>query len=143
MNTHLTDFEPLAANAITLTDEQIDQAADMIVGAAQEAQQWQTYLLALAARGLQQWLSEVAPELSCSYDAAEAATGAVFCDASRLKLCLLASGSLSDEVVQIPEHAIARHDVHLYVLADVQEELRQVAIAAALRPDQLMSRQQK
>ncbi|MGP1374988.1 MAG: DUF1822 family protein [Almyronema sp.] len=139
LDSHFPDFEPLSPVSIPLSADQVHWAADLTATLSEADQQWQSYLLALAVQGLWRWLSETAPDLKLSDLPTTAPLGAVTCYIGDFKLSLLASGSFSDEAVRVPLDVVKPGDTHLYVLAEVQEEYRQVAIAAALRHDQLIS----
>jgi Protein of unknown function (DUF1822) len=121
------DFDRLPIDAITLSDAQSDRALALSQTAA-PAQQWQTYLDALAAAGFGEWLQERAPSLSPS----PAAAGPLLVNGFRLWL-VTADG---DAEVAVPRRALAS-PAHFYVMVDVWEEQQQVAVSGCLRYDQL------
>ncbi|MGP1387785.1 MAG: DUF1822 family protein [Thainema sp.] len=130
--TNSSNFEPMADTIISLTDDHITQATRMAANRP-DAQQWSTYLNMLVLYGVQQWLqqaefSQTVCHLSEKYG--------VQCNISDYRLCVLPMTSLTEERVQLPDLETA--DIaHLYVLAEVQEEVAQVNILAGLRADKL------
>ncbi|NEQ32693.1 MAG: DUF1822 family protein [Leptolyngbya sp. SIO4C5] len=158
-DTPFADFEPLSPTSVSLNDDQMSWAISATESIADAAQHWRAYLLALAVAGWQQWLGTTATDLrsnceslAAPYERAVCQIGLVASSTDpapslgnfdhEFHLSLLVSGSLSDEVVLLPRAAVTAAQSHFYVLVEVQEEQRQVAIAAILRHDQLMARLQ-
>lgn len=147
----LIDFEVLPAEAIALHPECIDQAVQLSSRIASETRQWQTYLNALALFGFEQWLSERASEIPVNQEHCSilqpqyANVIEAVCNlrVGEFNLCLLTTGTLTDEVV-IPRAAIdlPEYTAHFYVVLEVQEEQEQATIRGFLRHDQLVDLRQ-
>lgn len=143
------DFEPDAeftiqgATTLTLDPEAMAWAVQVSQPISDETEQWQSFLRAIALRGFQQWLEMGALDLAACYDPNTAPPVGINCRVGGFRLCLLPQGSLSDDVITIPQTTLddARHCAHLYVLVDVQEEADQVTILSSLRHDQLRAYQ--
>ena len=143
------NFEALPPEAVMLSPDQVDRALQWSSAAGDRSQQWQTYLLALARVGFEQWLSDRAPELPQLRDHAlppspesDAIATLGHCSVGDFKLCLLAMGSVSDDRIEIPATAIdnPEHLAHFYVLLAVEEEQDCVQVQACFRYDSLRSR---
>ena len=143
------DFEAFPVAAIALEPSNIERAIQISNAIPNESQQWQTYLNALALFGFAQWLEErgadiplesanstvLRPEYANVFQAVANLTVESF------KLCLIATGSLTDEEVIIPQAVIDLPEfaAHFYVLIEIQEEFEQVIIRGFLRRDRLDS----
>jgi hypothetical protein len=135
-----TDFRFLLPEIIWLEPEHFEQAkeiSDLVNG---EALQWQTHLNALALLGFEKWLNDRIPEQAVYRDA----TGIVnvcYLKFGEFKLCLIASEGLLDEVINVPQDAIASPELaaHFYVVLEVLEEQGQVIIKGFLRYDQVVN----
>jgi Protein of unknown function (DUF1822) len=121
------DFDRLPVDAVALSPEQSDRAL-ALSQTAPPAQQWQTYLDALAAIGFREWLQDRAPTL----DLVAATAEPLQINGFRLWL-VTADG---DAEVAVPRRALA-NPAHFYVMVDVWEEQQQVAVSGCLRYDQL------
>ncbi|MFQ4136386.1 DUF1822 family protein [Nodosilinea sp. PGN35] len=139
------EFSPLRATTAALSLEAVGWAAQMGQQVPDSAQQWPTFLRAMALRGLQHWLEAGALDLAFYYNRHQPPTPGINGRVGDYRLCLVAQGSLSDDEVTIP--AVTVHDptgfAHLYILAEVQEEVDQVTILAGLRRDRLLTLQQQ
>ncbi|WP_017302223.1 DUF1822 family protein [Nodosilinea nodulosa] len=135
------EFEPLRSTTVTLTAESIRWAAEICRREADLAQQWPTFLRAMALAGLQQWLAAGSGGLSLRYAPDQVPTPDRLYRVNDFRLCLVAQGSLSDEVVTIPQGTLddRTNFAHLYILAEVHEEADQVTILAGLRRDRLLA----
>lgn len=148
----LLDFEALPTEAIALEPDHIERAVQLSSQVGNEAQQWQTYLNALALFGFKQWLNERALDIrldleDCSiFQPSYAnAIAAVFnLKVGEFKLCLIAIGSLTDEEITMPRAVIDLPEfiAHFYVLLEIQEEQEQAIIRGFLRYDELVNNQQ-
>lgn len=148
----LLDFEALPTEAIALEPDCIEQAVHLSSQVVNEAQQWQTYLNALALFGFKQWLNERATDIpidleDCSiFQPSYAnAIAAVFnLKVGEFKLCLVAIGSLADEEITMPRAVIDIPEfiAHFYVLLEIHEEQEQAIIRGFLRYDELVNQQQ-
>ncbi|MBW4653744.1 MAG: DUF1822 family protein [Kaiparowitsia implicata GSE-PSE-MK54-09C] len=135
------EFEPWRSSMVTLSAAAIDWAVQICQQEPDVAQQWPTFLRAMAVQGLQQWLEAGAQDIAIYYDRNRPPNPTVTCRVNDFRLAVVAQGSLSDEVVTIPQSAVddAANFAHLYVLAEVQEEADQVTILAGLRRDRLLA----
>ncbi len=146
----LLDYASLPAAAVSLDAAQVDQATAMS-RQVNEPQQWQTYLNALAAFGLEQWLAERAPNLAVNLDdfttrrlADTAAMVVSRVSVGDFKLCLITQGSGLDDVITVPSVAVTQPTLaaHFYVLLEVAEEQEQVTVLGFMRYDQLITQLQ-
>lgn len=139
------DFTVSSLDTITLTSEQIEQAAQLSNSLPQSEEQWQTYLNALALLGFESWLHQRSPELILNQNNNIKILNAI-CQLKigEFKLCLLTQGTLDDATITIPKTAVdSPNDIaHLYVLVAVDEEQEQVSIEGVIRYDQLRNYQQ-
>ncbi|GET36990.1 DUF1822 family protein [Microseira wollei] len=143
------DFEAFPVEAIALESANIERAIQISSAIPNESQQWQTYLNALALFGFEQWLDERASDIpleSAKSTVLQPQYANVFPAVANLnvgsfKLCLIATGSSSDEEVIIPQPAIDLPEfaAHFYVLIEIQEEFEQAIIRGFLRRDRLNS----
>lgn len=146
------DFAALPAEAIALEPNQIDQAVQLSHPIRREAQQWQTYLNALALFGFEQWLSERAAELPINREHCSvlqpqyANVMEVVCNlrVGEFNLCLVAIGSLSDQTIDLPRAVVdlPEFTAHFYVVLEILEEQEQAKVWGFLRHDQLISLRQ-
>ncbi|MBE9107897.1 DUF1822 family protein [Nodosilinea sp. LEGE 07298] len=139
------EFDPLRATTITLSTEAVSWAAQVGQQVPDGAQQWSTFLRAMALQGLRQWLEAGALDLALYYDRHQPPTPGINGRVGDYRLCLVAQGSLSDDEVAIPAATVQDETdfAHLYILAEVQEEVDQVTILAGLRRDRLLALQQQ
>ncbi len=145
----LFDFEVLPTEAIALDPNSIDTAVQLCSQIANEAQQWQTYLNALALLGFEQWLSERAADIpvereNCSVlqpQYANVIDAVCNLKVGKFKLCLLATGTTITPVVNVPKAVIdiPEYTAHFYVVLEVQEEQEQVTLRGFLRYDELVN----
>ena len=120
-------FSRLSANTVDLSDTSIQWAAHLSQNISDDAEQWQTFLSALAIAGFDQWLQEGAFTLSGSYRHDRALVQGSNFQVREHSLCILASDLGESEVsVDIAD------DIYWYVLVDVREELNQVSIVGGL-----------
>ena len=137
----------LTPDSIALSEAQVHQAMDLAHHAVLEAEQWQTYLTALALLGLQAWLDKRSPELKLESDFLQAGSlsaesprrpaaaslsqqvGAVRIAQSQIHL--LTTDCLADPLVAAPQLSPdARPD--FYLLVEVLEELSEVRLRGYL-----------
>lgn len=143
------DFEAFPVEAIALESANIDRAIQISSAIPNESQQWQTYLNALALFGFEQWLNERAADIplnSADSTVLQPQYANVFQAVANLtvgsfKVCLIATGSLTDEEVIIPQTVIDLPEfaAHFYVLIEIQEEFEQAIIRGFVRRDRLDS----
>jgi hypothetical protein len=142
----------------SLTPEQITQASQFSEAAPSEAEQWYTYLVALALLGTNAWFQERAPELRRNSSwlhhnqLRPRSSSAIQYLAERIaplqigefKLHLLAVDDLQDSLIPVPRSAIDQPEAvpHFYLLVEVLEEVGQICVYSFLRHDQLLSQQQ-
>ena len=146
----LLDFQALPTEAVDLSLEMIDQALELSGQIPNEQLQWQTYLNVLALCGFEEWLGTRATNLTleredCSVN--EPATANAIAAVSNLKvnefkLCLIATGSLTDEEVTLPRAVVDLPEfvAHFYVLVEVQEEQDTAVVYGFLSYDELVNR---
>lgn len=143
------EFEAFPVAAIALESANIERAIQISILIPNLSQQWQTYLNALALFGFEQWLEERGADIplnSANSTVLQPQYANVFQAVSNLtvgsfKLCLIATGSLTDEEVIIPQAVIDLPEfaAHFYVLIEIQEEFEQAIIRGFLRRDRLTS----
>jgi hypothetical protein len=148
----LDELEILPLEAISLTPEQMERAAELSDRATHPHQRWQVYLNSLALIGFEAWLEQRTTDLtlnshSCTILEPELMDAAIaVCNlyANGFKLCLIGTGSLLENELAIPKAAIDDTDLkaHFYVPIEVNEEQGQVLITGFLRSDQLNQHQQ-
>lgn len=139
------EFDPLQSTTVTLPASAVDWAVQVCQQEPDTARQWPTFLRAMALKGLQQWLEAGAQDMALYYEASQLSDPGITCRVNDFRLCLVAQGSLSDEVVDVPQSTLddAANFAHLYILAEVQEEANQVTILSGLRCDRLRLYQQQ
>jgi len=135
-NHFLQDEELLPLETIMLSSDQIDQAMQLSDPISNPAEQWQVYLQILARLGFQQWLQERIPRFTVTVLPNHQLQVGAF------KLCIVAIGSFTDELIAIPKVAVDNPDSmpHFYVLIEVLEEQEQVRICGYLRQDEVIQR---
>ncbi len=143
------DFEALPIEAVDLSPEMINQAIELSSNIPNEERQWQTYLNALALYGFEEWLNSRATDLSinrqqCSIlqpPTANVIDAVCNLKVNEFKLCLIATGSLTDEEVTLPRAIVdlAEFVPHFYVLVEVQEELSIATVQGFLSHEQLVN----
>lgn len=135
-----TDFRFLLPEIIWLGPEHFEQAKEMSDLVNGEALQWQTHLNALALLGFEKWLNERIPERAI-YLAPSEIVNVCYLKLGKLKFCLIARENWLDEVVNVPQDAIASPELaaHFYVVLEVLEEQGQVIIKSFLRYDQVVN----
>lgn len=142
------DFAALPSETIDLSPEVIDQAVDLSLQIPQEERQWQTYLNTLALFAVEEWLGQRAVNLTINRDEcsilqpalANAISAVCNLKINQFNLCLIATGSLTDEAVALPRAIVdlAEFVPHFYVLVEVQEELSVARIQGFLSYQQLV-----
>ena len=136
----VTDLRLLLPEVIWLESEHFRQAKEMSNQVKSEAQQWQTYLNTLALSAFEEWLRErisdqtINPEPNLIETISQLKVG-------EFKLGLIATEHILDEVVHVPQSAIASSDeaAHFYVVLEVAEEQEEVIIRGFLRHDELVN----
>ncbi|MBD2771957.1 DUF1822 family protein [Iningainema tapete] len=144
------DFERLPTSAIILSPDEINQAVEFSSQINNSTYQWQTYLNVLALFAFEQWLKERDNSLSINREQctvfqpaiANAISTVSNLQVGEFKLCLIATGSLTDEevlitraVVDLPEYL-----THFYVLVEVLEEQECAVVQGFLSYQQLTER---
>ncbi|MDV3353794.1 DUF1822 family protein [Leptolyngbyaceae cyanobacterium CCMR0082] len=130
------DIIPLSTETVMLSTTSTQWATDICQDISDDDSQWQTFLRALAMAGVKQWLEDTG---LLPADLQET----TFTQSSNLnvgdyRLWVLPMGSVVDDAVSIPTVAVTGDQAaHLYVLAEVQEEVNQVRVVTGLRHDQL------
>ncbi|BAZ37503.1 hypothetical protein NIES4101_35810 [Calothrix sp. NIES-4101] len=145
------DFDDSPTSAIILSDDDIDRAAEMSDRIPNRLKQWQVYLNCLALSAFEKWLDERAESLNINLDKCTILQPALanFINAvanlqvGEFRVCLIATGSLSDEMVRIPRVIIDLPEFipHFYVLVEVLEEEQSANVYAFLSYQELLERQ--
>jgi Protein of unknown function (DUF1822) len=147
----LLDFESRSLESISLEDESIQKAIQISNTILNPNQKWQTYLNALALFGFEQWIRDRDSELivdrrQCSLLKPQYANfleGVCNLQIGDFKLCLLAIGTMFDEVISLPRIICDRPEyaAHFYVFLSVDEEQKQVNIEGFISYSQLVKHQ--
>jgi hypothetical protein len=128
----------LEPHQVTQAQRLSDRAADKSI-IPSELYQWQTYIQALALLGFSQWLSERLTGFSlCDPEQASIWHSHVMLQLGEFKLCLIAVEHVLDEIVNVPDMAVAL-TAHFYLFIEVVEEQAQVILRGLLRHDQLVA----
>jgi hypothetical protein len=130
----------LPPELIWLEPEQIEQAKAMSDRSPPEAQQWQSYLNALALLGFEQWLSERLPEQSIERSP-KPIESVCYVEVSGFTVCLIAVEHVLDETIRIPQAVVEQPELraHFYVVHEVSEEQELVTVRGFCRYDELIS----
>jgi hypothetical protein len=122
-----TDLRLLLPEVIWLEPEHFQQATEISSQVRNEAQQWQTYLNILALSGFEEWLKERIPDRAINRDF-NVIESICHLTVGEFKLGLIATEQVLDELVNIPQAAIASPELaaHFYVVLEVDEEEEQV-----------------
>ncbi|MBR8835341.1 MAG: DUF1822 family protein [Stigonema ocellatum SAG 48.90 = DSM 106950] len=146
----LFDFELLPTSAILLSTDEINQAVEFSSQINNSAYQWQTYLNALALFAFEQWLEARDDSFTINREKCTVLQPAIanaICAVSNLqvgefKLCLIATGSLTDEEVSLPRAVVELPEYvpHFYVLVEVLEEQESAVVQGFLSYQQLTER---
>jgi hypothetical protein len=145
------DFDDLPTSAIILSDDDIDRAAEISDRIPNRLKQWQVYLNGLALSAFETWLDERAESLRINLDKctilqpalANFINGVANLQVGEFKVCLIATGSLNDEMVSLPRVIIDLPEFipHFYVLVEVLEERQSANVYAFLSYQELLERQ--
>jgi hypothetical protein len=146
----LLDFEASATESIDLSPEIFDQALKLSSKIPNEERQWQTYLNVLALGGFEEWLGSRATNLmvnreDCSVlqpSLAKAINAVSNLKVDEFKLCLITTGSFTDDEVTLPRAVVDLPEFipHFYVLVEVLEEQEAATVQGFLSYTQLMNR---
>lgn len=136
----------LPADLIPLSDTQIDAAIALSQQASGEANQWQTYLNALALFGVQQWFRERSPQLTLESQwlsqmipsEISQPEQVALLRVQQFQLAFVAAESLENDVIAVPRSIVDSGQPHFYLLVEVLEELSQVRVDRCLRQDHLV-----
>jgi hypothetical protein len=141
------DFERLPTGAIVLSTDDIHQAVALSSQIPHKLRQWQIYLTTLAVLAFENWLEErdyFIPINRENYSIFQPATANLLSSVCHLqigqfKLCLIASGSLTDAEVTLPRAVVDLPEfaANFYVLIEVLEEQEYVIIRPFLSYQQL------
>jgi len=145
------DFEVLPTEAIDLSPAIFDQALNLSSTIPDEERQWRTYINALALGGFEEWLGSRATDLTLNQEQcsilqpsmANAINAVSNLKVGEFKLCLIATGSLTDEEITLPRAVVDLPEFvpHFYVLVEVREEQETATIQGFISYEQLMNRQ--
>ncbi len=126
----------------------IDRAAEISSSIPNQLKQWQVYLNCLALSAFEEWLEERAESLTIHLDKctilqpalAYFINGVANLQVGEFKVCLIATGSLSDEMVSLPRVVVDLPEFipHFYVLVEVLEEQQTANVYAFLSYCELM-----
>lgn len=131
-----TDIRLLLPESIWLESEHFEEAKKISDRANHEADNWQTYLNALALLGFEEWLSTRINQQSIKRD-----SNISYLKVGEFKLCLIATENILDEEVNLAVDFIDKPELaaHFYVLLEVLEEQEEVIIRGFLRDDELVN----
>ncbi|HEY9612167.1 DUF1822 family protein [Allocoleopsis sp.] len=134
------DLGLLPPEIIWLEPEHFERAIEISNSVKSEAQQWQTYLNALALVSFEEWLSTRIPNKTVNRDTKLIEAGG-YLKVGEFKLYLIATEHLLDEVVNLPQAAIEQLELiaHFYVVLEVLEEQEQVLVRGVGRYDQVLN----
>ena len=142
-------FESLSTSSISLSNQHINRAIELTHPLRDESRKWYTYLNALALFGFESWLEERGEDFgvrseNCSIFHPEIAnTIEAVCnlEVNQFKVCLIAVGSLFDEVVSVPQAVLdlPEYAAQFYVLVEVQEELETVVVSGFISYQNLIA----
>ncbi|MEM8612431.1 MAG: DUF1822 family protein [Cyanobacteria bacterium P01_H01_bin.105] len=137
LNAQPFDIIPLSTETVILSDTDTQWAEDICQHISHGDSQWQTFLKALAMAGVKQWLNDAG--LVPAYQQERTPTVSdLDLRVGDYRLCILPIGAVADDTISIPDTAvIGDQAAHLYILAEVQEEVNQVRVITSLRHDQL------
>jgi Protein of unknown function (DUF1822) len=145
------DFDDSPTSAIILSDDDIDRAAVRSDRIPNRLKQWQVYLNGLALSAFETWLDERAESLIINLEKctilqpalANFINGVANLQVGEFKVCLIATGSLSDEMVSLPRVVIDLPEFipHFYVLVEVLEERQSANVYAFLSYQELLEGQ--
>ncbi len=148
----LLDFESLSVESLPLTFEQIEQAIEISNQITNQERQWKTYLNSLALFGFESWLESRVPEMpinsaQCSLwqpKYSNVIEGVFNLEVNHFKVCLIATGSMDEDVITIPRAVIdlPEYVAHFYVIVNVQDEQEEVNIKGFISYDKLLEYKQ-
>jgi hypothetical protein len=141
----LLDFSCSPLDTVSLSSNQIEQAAHLATASSSPEQQWTIYLNTLALAGFETWFKERTRDLSLNKDLAQNILNAISgLRVGEFRLCLLTQGTLDDEFIPLPQTLL--HDSpslpHFYVLVQVDEEREEIALGGVIRSDELENHRQ-
>ena len=149
----LLDFEALPVEVFPLEPEQIEQAVKLSNQIVNEQRQWQAYNHALALFAFESWLHWRAPELVINSDNcslwqpsyANVIDGVFNLEVGQFKLCLLARGTMGDELVTAPRAVVdlPEYAAHFYVVVNVLEEQETATVEGFISYDELLKYKQR
>ena len=142
------DFEAFTDEAIELSLESINKAVEFSLKIPNEQQQWRTYLNILALDAFEEWLSARASELTINREdstilhpeMANVIDGVCNLQVEQFKICLITTGSFTDEEVSLPKAVVDLPEfiAHFYVIIEVQEEQGTAIVQSFLSYEQLV-----
>ncbi|WP_019503854.1 DUF1822 family protein [Pleurocapsa sp. PCC 7319] len=135
-----TELRLLQPEVIWLEPEHFEQATEISNQVNGEAQEWQTYLNALALFGFEQWLRERIPDKPVNREP-NLIESICHLKVGEFRYGLVATEQVLDEAVNVPQAAIERPELtaHFYVLLEVDEEQEQIVVRGFLRYDELIN----
>ena len=144
------DFERLPTSAIILSPDQINQAIELSNQIINANRQWQVYLNSLALFAFEEWLESRDTSLTINRErctifqpaVVNAISSVTNLQVGDFQLCLIATGSLTDEEVTLPRAVVdlPEYIPHFYILVEVFSEQECVIIQGFLSSQQLTQR---
>ena len=139
------DFYSFDEEEISLTEEQVAEAAKISDRASDPELRWQVYLNALAFYGFEAWLKERDDELKIDTSKCQLLSGSpVIAAATHLKIngfnvCVVAKNASDGDYVSIPQSILKNptETAQFYIIAEVIEEMSEVLMYGFLRADRL------
>ncbi len=144
------NFEAFTDQTIDLYPENINKAVEFSLNIPNEQQQWRTYLNLLALDAFEEWLGSRAYELTINREhctvlqpeMANVIDAVCHLQVENFKLCLITTGSFTDEEVTLPRAVVDLPEFipHFYVIVEVQEEQEAAVVQSFLSYEQLVNR---
>lgn len=138
LSSSLTTSRLLLPETIWLETEQMEQAKTMSERATSEAQQWESYLNALALLAFEQWLSDRLPEYAVQRSL-KPIESVVYLEVNGFTVCLITVEHVLNEIVRMPQAVVEQPALaaHFHVVQEVSEEQALVTVRGFCRYDEL------
>lgn len=142
------EFEELPTDAIILSSQDINQAVEISRQISNEWKQWHIYRNSLAFFAFKQWLEERGDSLTINQSGltvlqpqfASVINAGCNLQIGEFKVCLIAVGSLTDELIALPKPAVDIPEFipHFYVLVEVLVEQAITLVSGFISYKQLL-----
>ncbi|MEO1622241.1 MAG: DUF1822 family protein [Cyanobacteria bacterium J06632_3] len=135
----LENFSTLSIHAVDLPPEVTAEAANTCQDIEDGQTQWQSFLDLLAVAGVEQWLNQGGHTFAIARPKKQPPKASTHFKVGNYRISVISTGSMSDTQIDISVRLDPARQAHLYILAEVREEIDQVLILAGLRQEQLLS----